>query len=213
MSEQEELSAMWEQARDRLLDKMQDLDRPLWDAAQTAVPLALEEDVFVLGVPPGKMAVGSQLTSTGKQPMVEEAISEVVGRDVTVELVEGTDPGAWEREKQRRKTREEMAERRSRQERKVADVRAVWQDLYEEIGRLFGSVRERRFPLVRARMVGKALLAMKKAEDQARQQDPDADEVHQQQLNRNIERIATLAEIPPTQIAVEYLRVRSMKKD
>ncbi|MGC9316516.1 MAG: hypothetical protein ACP5KN_00600 [Armatimonadota bacterium] len=213
MSDQPDLNELWEQARERLLNKMQDLDRPLWDAAQIAEPLVLEDDTFVLGMPPGKMADGSHLTATTKLPMVREAVSEAVGRRVDIEVVEGTDPGAWEREKERRATREELAERRGRAARESAAVRAVWQDLYEHIGELFGTARERRFPMSRARRLGKALLAVRDAEAEARQADPEVDEVHQHQLNRAIDRIATLSELPSTMVAVEYLRVKSMKKD
>ncbi|MEA3403856.1 MAG: hypothetical protein U9R79_21655 [Armatimonadota bacterium] len=212
MSDQPDLNELWEQARQRLLNKMEDLDRPLWDAAQIAQPLVLDEDTFVLGVPPGKMADGSHLTATTKLPIVREAVSEVVGRRVEIELVEGTDPGAWEREKQRRAEREEMAERRGRAAREAAGVRGVWQDLYEEISELFGSARERRFPVARAQRLGKALLAVRDAEARARQADPEAEEVHHHQLNRAIDRIATLSELPGTMVAVEYMRVKSRKE-
>lgn len=213
MSEQQDLNAIWEQARAKLLDAMGDFNRSLWDAANAAEPLALEEDTFVLGIPPGKMALGSHLNSTANGPLVRSCVQEVVGRPVNIELVEGTEPEAWEREKERRRIREEMAQRRQERERETAGARAIWGSLYEELGRLFGGVRERRFPVTRAKMFGKALLAMRDAESEAYAEEPDADEYHQEQLNRMVSRISTLAEVPETMVAVEYLRVKSMKKD
>ncbi|MFW6155794.1 MAG: hypothetical protein ACOC7J_00630 [Armatimonadota bacterium] len=213
MSEEQDLNAIWEQARERLLDNMGDFNRSLWDAANAAEPLKLEDDVFVLGVPLGRMALSSHLTSTSNGPLVRQSIEEVIGRSVTVELVEGTDPEAWDREKQRRRIREEMAVRQQERARETAGARAIWGALYEEIGEIFGSVRGRRFPVARAKMFAKALLTMRDAEERAHREEPEAEDTHEEQLNRNISRIADFAEIPDTMVAVEYLRVKRMKKD
>ncbi|MBD3292144.1 MAG: hypothetical protein GF393_04410 [Armatimonadia bacterium] len=213
MSEQQDLEPIWEQAREKLLDAMGDFNRSLWDAANAAEPIALEGDAFVLGMPPGQMALGSHLNSTANGPMVRECVSKVVGRTVEVEVVEGTDPEVWDREKERRRLREEMARKQQQRQRETAGAREIWGSLYEQIGELFGTVRERRFPMVRARRFGQALLAMRDAEEKAYTEEPDAVETHEEQLNRNVARIATLSEIPETLVAVEYLRVKRMKKD
>ncbi|MGI5817675.1 MAG: hypothetical protein ACOX9R_06200 [Armatimonadota bacterium] len=213
MSEQNDLDAIWEQAREKLLDEMGDFNRSLWDAANAAKPLMLEDDVFVLGMPPGKMSLGSHLNSTANGPLVRKCVEEVVGSSVQVEVVEGTDPQVWEREKERRRLREEMAQRQQQRERETAGARAIWNALYEELGQLFGSSRDRRFPLVRARRFGKALLAMRDAEEKAYSEEPNAGDFHEEQLNRNIGRISTLSDVPETLVAVEYLRVKRVKRD
>lgn len=213
MSEERDLESIWEQAREELLDRMGDFNRSLWDAANAAEPLALEGDTFVLGMPPGQMALGSHLNSTANGPLVRECASEVIGTQVEVEVIEGTDPEVWEREKERRRLREEMAQRQQQRQRETAGARAIWGSLYEEIGELFGTVRERRFPMVRAKSFGQALLAMRDAEEKAHAEEPDATDTHEEQLNRNLSRISTLAEVPETVVAVEYLRVKRMKKD
>lgn len=212
MSDQQDLKATWAQVKEKLLDEMGDFNRSLWDAANAAELIALDEDQFVLGVPPGKMSLGSHLDSTANAPLVRRCVEAVVGRSVNVEIVEGTDPDAWEREKHRREQREQAAIRRQQVSRETAGARAIWAELYEEIGRLFGGVRERRFALVRAKAFAKALLAMVDTEQKALEEDPEAEELHQQQLDRSIERIASLAEIPATMVAVEYLRVKSIKR-
>lgn len=213
MSEQHDLSAIWKQAREKLLDEMGDFNRSLWEAANAAEPLVLEEDTFVLGIPPGKMGLGSHLTSTANGPLVRRCVEAVLGRSVSVELVEGTDPRAWEREKERREVREQIAVREQQKARETAAARAIWTALYEEVGRLFGHVRDRRFPIARAQMFAKALLALRDAEEKAYGEEPGATEFHEEQLNRNVTRIATLADVPETVVAVEYLRVKRMKKE
>ncbi len=212
MSEEQDLNAIWEQAKETILEEMPDFNRSLWDAANAARPLALEGDSFVLGVPPGQMALGSHLTSTANGPMVRQAVAKALGRPVTVELVEGTDETAWEQEKGRREARERLAERQQQASRATASLRALWAELYEEVARIFGAVRERRFPTTRARMLAEALLATRDTEARAREEAPDSEDFHQQQLNRIIDRIASLSELPPTMVAVEYLRVKSMSK-
>ena len=213
MSEEQDLDAIWEQARENLLDNMGDFNRSLWDAANAAEPLALDDDAFVLGITPGKMALGSHLTSTANGPLVRQSVEEVLDRSVEIELVEGTDPESWEREKERRRLREEMAQQQQERRRETAGARAIWGELYDDLGELFGSVRERRFPVARAKMFAKALLNMRDAEKKAYEEEPEAEETHEEQLNRNISRIANLAEVPETMVAVEYLRVKRMKQD
>jgi len=213
MSEQPDLNAIWDQAKQAMLAAMPDLNRSLWAGAQAAQPLALDEDAFVLGLPPGQMAQGSHLISTANGPMVREAVSGVVGRDVTVELVEGTERGAWEREKERRELRVKLAEKQATATRARATAQGIWTELYEEIGRIFGATRDRRYATQRAGMMAKALLATYEAERKAMDQEPDAAELHEQQLNRALERVATLAETTGTMVAVEYLRVKSMRRD
>jgi len=213
MSEQQDIDAIWQQAREKLLDDMGDFNRSLWDAANAAEALMMDEEAFVIGIPPGKMGLGSNLTSTANGPLVRKCVEAVVGRPIRVELVEGTGPDAWEREKKRREVREQMAERQQKAVRETAGARVIWGTLYEDIGRLFGSVRERRFPVRRAALLAKALLAMRDAEARAMEEEPEAEEFHEQQLNRNVSRIATLSDLPEAMVAVEYLRVRRMKKD
>jgi len=213
MSEQPDLNAIWEQAKQIILAEMGDFKKGLWDGANAAQPLALDEDAFVLGLPPGQMSMGSQLTSTANGPLVRESVSRALGREVKVELVEGTDPAAWEREKERRELRIKLAERQATTRRARATAQGIWTELYEEIGRIFGATRDRRYATQRAAMMARALLATYEAERKAMDQEPDAAELHEQQLNRALERIATLAETTGTMAAVEYLRVKSMRRD
>ncbi len=213
MSEQPDLNAIWEQAKQSILDAMPDLNRSLWAGAQAAQPLALDGDTFVLGVPPGKMAQGSHLISTANGPMVRAAVSAAVGREVQIELVEGTDLGAWEREKERRELRIKLAERQAAARRATATAQGIWTELYEEVGKIFGATRDRRYATRRAGMMTRALGAIYEAERKATEQEPQAGEMHEQQLNRALERIATLAEVPGTFVAVEYLRMKSGRRD
>ena len=212
MSEERDLDEVWEQAREKLLERMDGFNRSLWDAATVAKPLVFEDGVFVLGVPPGKMSLGSHLDSTANGPMVRQCIEDVLGEEVRLELIEGIDAEAWQRDKQHREAREQMAARQRRAAAESAGARAIWAGLHQKIGEVFGSARDRRFAMRRAEMLAKALLAMRDAEAQAHEEDADAGELHEQELNRNIDRIANFAEVPATFVAVEYLRIRRARR-
>ena len=125
--------------------------------------------------------------------------------------VEGTDAGAWEREKQRRETLRSWPNARAELKRAAAGTTATWAALYEEVGDLRADARST-LP-TRAAMMAKALLATRDAEARAVEADPDAMELHTQQLNRTLERIALLAEVPSTMAAVEYMRVKALKHE
>ncbi len=209
MSDQPDVKALWQTIQDVLHEG--DINRSLWDAAARAVPLTLEEDVFVVGFEPGKMREASYLTSGGNRPQVMAALERVVGRRVELHTVEGTTMAAWESEKTRREINVEQAQA-SYEARNLKGARATWAQLYEAIGETFGGSRARRFAINRASTFVKALKVAIEAEEQARAEEPDLDDIHFQQLNRTLERIATLAELPPTVVAVEYLRLKATRE-
>lgn len=208
MSEQPDLKALWQRVQELLQEG--EINRSLWNAAAIAVPLTLEDDVLVLGFVPGQMRDASYLTSGTNRPQVTRALEEAFGRRVSLETIEGTDADAWEREKERRSLAAEQAHTRF-EARQLRGSRAVWAELYESIGQAFGTARERRFALSRARTLVQALKLTLEAEEKAREVEPNNEELHTQQLNRTVDRIATLAELPATIVAIEYLRLKQAK--
>ena len=208
MSEQTDINAAWKRVQELLREG--EINRSLWDAAETAKPLALEDDVLVLGFVPGQMRQASYLTADGNRPQMNTALEGVFGRRMRLETIEGADPGAWEREKQRRETLTQKS-RATLEARQLKGSRVIWAELYEEIGKLFGTARERRFAINRARTLVKALDLTLDAEDRARAEEPDNEDAHFQQLNRTIDRIATFAELPASMVAVEYMRLRAAR--
>ena len=90
MSEQQDINAIWAQAREKLLDEMGDFNRSLWDAANAAEALMMDEDSFVIGIPPGQMGLGSNLTSTANGPLVRKCVEAVIGRSIRLEPVSYT---------------------------------------------------------------------------------------------------------------------------
>ena len=205
MSDQPDVRAIWDKFTELIHEG--DINRSLWDAAALAAPLELDGDLLVLGFEPGKMRDASYLTSGANRPLVMASLEAAVGRRVNLETIEGPDPEAWKREKIRRETAAQQAQR-THESRQVKGAQIVWLDLHEEIGKVFGTARERRFPLSRARTLIKALKVMVEAEEKARAEEPDNDELHTQQINRTIDRIATFAELPGTLGAVAYLRAK-----
>lgn len=209
MSEQMDLQNLWQQIQEKLV--AEDTTRSVWDAARVAVPLALEEEVLALGFTPADMKHASYLTSTLNKPKVQNAIEKVLGRRVDVVTIEGATLEDWEQEKQRQVYRAESAAAQLRERVEAAGTEAIWQELYEEIGTTFRSARDRRFPLSRGKMVATALKELLDTEKRARDEDPEGTETRNMAINRAIDRIATLAEMPATTVAIEYLRMCGAK--
>ncbi len=210
MSEQMDLEELWKQAQEALV--AEDTSRSVWDAARAAVPIALEDEALVLGFTPLNMKHASYLTSTLNKPKVQNAVEHVLGRRVDIVTVEGDTVEAWEREKERQARRAEAAAARLRESVAAAGTELIWQELYEEIGKIFRSVRDRRFPLSRGKMVTTALKQVLDAEKRAHEEDPEGADVGNKAINRAIDRIATLAEMPATTVAIEYLRMRGAER-
>jgi hypothetical protein len=88
MSTQVDLKKLWEEVNDTL--RKGAVNRPLWQAAITAVPLNLDEesDVLVLGMPSKHMNLAGHLETRVNKARVQEVIQAKLGRRLDVSVIE-----------------------------------------------------------------------------------------------------------------------------
>jgi len=89
---------------------------------------------------------------------------------------------------------------------------AGWQELGQQIRQLYYDIGGREQPLSHARFIIKAIPLIAKTEDEMRAADPEADELHERELDKIFDRIASLCQIPGGLVALEYLRFKGSRK-
>jgi len=188
------------------------INRALWDAAEAAKPLALDGDLLVLGLPASEFRHASYLQTDVNRAKLRQILHARSGRYLDLRVIEGTTPEAWERAKQREREAEEKALAGVRRAATYKSAEAAWEAANQQISAVFTGVRARAYATVKARLLAKAFPVVLKAEQEARAQESGAGEAHERYLNRLLDRIATHVDLPPTAVALEYLRYAASHK-
>ena len=205
-----DLETVWAQVN-RLLREGA-VNRALWDAAEVAKPLALEGRTLILGITAANFRHASYLQTDINRSQLRKLIQQCCGVDLELRVIQGSTAEEWERAKAREREAEEKAVSGIRRAASFKGAEALWETANHEINLVFTGVRARAYGTTRARLLIKALPVLYKAEQAARAEEPQADEAHERQLNRIIDRIATNVDLSPTAVALEYMRFGAGQK-
>jgi hypothetical protein len=184
----------------------------LWHAMEAAVPVAIENDKLVLGLPVGEYNRAGLLTTSDHRNVIEKVLEENFGRRLSFEVIEGTTQRDWELASEREKKRDEIERATQARKDRSARIMESWDELYERIGRAYANTRFRQFPQSKASFVLKAIEMISGRMDELMPQGMETDEVAQRYLARAIDKAGAVTGVPPVAIALELMRYRSGKK-
>lgn len=211
MADGPDLVGLWKRVNELL--RKGDVNRSLWDAAAAARPLVLEGDTLVIGLAPADMRHAGYLSTPSNRAQVQNIIREITKRSLEIEVIEGTTPEDWEKRKHRDTHQVDATTKHIEFRTAHGDALAAWEGLNQQLHQYYTeNMGIRRFADQLARTLIKLLPLVAEAEDKAREADPDAEQLHNQHLNRALDRLSTYCEIPATVVALEYLRYRSSRK-
>ncbi len=205
-----DLEAVWAEVN-RLL-REGPVNRALWDAAEVAKPLALEERMLILGITAANFRHASYIQTDVNRALLRQLITQCCGIDADLRVIAGESAEDWQKTKEREKEAEEKAVAGIRRAASFKGAEAVWEAAYHEINQAFAGVRARAYGTTKARLLIKALPILYKAEHAARAEESAADEAHERQVNRAVDRIATNVDLSATAVALEYMRYSAGQK-
>jgi len=133
-------------------------------------------------------------------------LEQVAGRRLDIRVISGTTVASWERTKKREAAGEEKAVEQAQTRTAQKGAREVWRQGLEDAVEVFTGSRARARGTDLARLMANALARTYEVEQAAREEAPDDEELHNQQVNRIIDRIATYCNVSATVVALEYLR-------
>jgi hypothetical protein len=190
------------------------VNRPLWEAAITAVPLALEEDkgALVLGMPSERMELAGHIETRINKARLQEIIQAKIGRRLDLKVIEGNTTEAYTRAAERERLRAASAEDAHARAEGIRSAAASWDQLNEQVLLTHGSTEGRRFNVNRARFLIRCVRMIVEAEERIRAREPGKDDFHERQLARTLEKVASLTEAHPMTVSLEYLRYRSARE-
>jgi hypothetical protein len=211
MTGQIDIQKLWAAVNETLREGA--INRPLWEAAITAVPLALEEEtgMLVLGMPSERMELSGHVETRINKARLQEIIQAKLGRRLDLKVIEGVTVEAYTRNREREQLRVQAAEEAHARAQGVRSAAQSWDQLNEQILLTHSSTEGRRFNVTRARFLIRCVRMTVDAEDRIREREPGRDEFHERQLARTLEKVASLTEAPPIVVSLEYLRYRASR--
>jgi hypothetical protein len=102
----------------------------VWTALKTAVPIAFEDGVFVLGIPHGSAELGGHLRMASTSRVIETTVSQTVGAPTKVRIIDGIEQHDWEVAKRRDIERRRMQDAEMAKMKAELTVRSSWESIY-----------------------------------------------------------------------------------
>lgn len=210
MAEGINLETLWQEVNQAL--HRGPINRPFWEAARAAVPLAIEDETLILGFQPKDMRHASYLETTVNKNRIQEVLQARTGKRMDIKCIEGATAEAWENTKAREREQEDKLRADYVQLRAHRTSLEAWGELSQRLTNLYATTRARSLPIVQATLLVKCLPMLFELDTELRSEDPDATMLHDRELNRLFDKIATFCDLPACQVALEYMRFRSSRK-
>lgn len=174
----------------------------VWTALSSAVPIALEEGVLVIGVPGGQSELGGHLRMPATSRLIETTASASFGSPVKLRVIDGTTAAEWDLTKRRDAERRRMQEADMVKMKAELESKTSWESVYEKISREFAGVANRSLPQNRGRFFDAAVSIVA----EARREQTNFDDMNERSFARCLERISQYTEIPSAYVAFEVLK-------
>ncbi len=205
MAEDLDAQQLWEDMTQLLHEG--DLNPRLWDAVDAVTPLVVDQDTVIVGLEPAQMQHASYVATGQNKAHLQDLLEQVAGRRLDIRAISGTTVASWERTKQREAAGVEKAVAQAHTRTAQKGARDVWRQGLENVVEIFTGSRARARGTDLARLMAQALARRTyEVEQAAREEAPGDEELHDQQVNRIIDRIATYCNVSATVVALEYLR-------
>ncbi len=196
---------VWKEVRKRVFIKLP-FSLAVADALAAATPVALDGDTFVVGLSAREYVMAGALTTPAVKNTIENILRQAAGRQIALEVIEGTTLPDWE----------EMAIRRQKAQAALlamAESKAgdhhfddVLNQIVGEIRHRISQVHDRVLPQVRAGLVLDIAPSLADAEDMLFGEHDSRES--RRAMSRVIDRVAVFLDVPPITLSIEIERHR-----
>ncbi len=195
-----DLSEVWAKSLPRVREGVTGVG--VWTALNSAVPITIEDGVFILGSPTGQSELAGHLRIASTHRLLEQQISANLGAPTRVRVIDGTTPADWEVVKRRDVERRRMQQAEMTKLRTELEAKTSWEGVYEQLTRRYAAIQNKSLPQNRARFYDEACAIVAKA----RQEQENYDDLAERNFARCIERVAQYCDVGSTLVATEILK-------
>ena len=199
-SDPQAMQHLWRQTIERV--KKDVIAPTLWRALESTVAVAWENNTFAVGLAAGDGQLASSLNSGEHQSAIEQALRAVSGKsDLKFRMIEGTTRSDWEHVKAQDAAVTAQRQQTAQKKYAQAESFASWDEIYDQVSRLWASSEYRALASGKARFLTQALAMAEKAMAELLPEDGKTNEQTERGLSRVIERIASMTGSDATLLA------------
>lgn len=200
---------VWLAAAEKVKDRV--IAPTLYRALELPVGITVDGDEFILGFANQDAPMAGHLRSAQHRAIVDQCVSEVLKRKVRVRIIEGTTLEDYALYKQQLQARDATLVTISAKKENERKIIAAWDEIGEQISRLYARLHLRQLAQQRAEFMWLAFKVINEAVDKMGY-DENSDEIEKRALARVFEKFATVVEIPSTMLAFEFFKLRKEGK-
>lgn len=214
-----DITKLWHRVTDLVFERS-DRFGPLIQCMRAAVPIALEGDTLIVGLSGAHQYLSGHLETPANRRKVLDALQQIAGKPLEFRLIEGTTQEDWNNVQEAERIARAKAERAAsgaaptpvaaptaQPAAPAPGERGPWQELYQRVHFAWQATPLRGLPVPKAEFLQQVLPWLVEAEAQAAAQG-ESEDLIQRAVGRALERIGTMVDLPPTAVALEFLRMR-----
>lgn len=195
-----ELAEVWQKALPKVREGVTGVG--VWSALNQAVPVTMEDGIFVLGSPSGQSELAGHLRIPATHRLMEQQIGSLLGSPVRVRVIDGTTLDAWELAKRRDAERRRMQDAEMTKMRSELAAKTSWESVFESLSRRYAAISNKSLPQNRARFFDEACEIVA----EARRAQTSYDDLAERNFARCLERVAQYCDMPSPLVAMEVLK-------
>ncbi len=169
----------------------------VWAALNACRPVALEDGILVLGLPPQDSELAGHLKVNATKRLIEMTLASLLHEQIGVRIIDGTSQEDYETFKRREVERARLQQQSLEKMRTELTARTSWDQVYEQLGRRFAAITNKSLPQNRARFFEEAVEVIV----EARKGQETFDDAGERNFARCLERLAQYAEVPSVIVA------------
>jgi hypothetical protein len=185
---------------------------PLWQALDSTVPLALEDEYIVIGFKTGTFHLRTHIETGSNRVLIEEELRKIMNKPYTIKVVDASTPEEWQAIREREEKIEEVEMEEFARRRGTTSLLREWMEFSLELHRLFSSLQQRSLPQVKAGFLYQVLPLIAKKKRELHREDEASKETNEKALARLLDRLSSWTGIPNTLIAYELLKLEKEGK-
>lgn len=207
-----DLNWVWREVRKRVFIKLP-FSRLVAEAMEAIVPISLDTETFICGLPSAKFTLSGALNSAPVRNTIETILQSASGHRIHFELIEGTSLADWSEIKERRAKAHEAMLAMAEKDVALHNYEAILNQVVSEIRARITATPDRIYPQVRMKLVFDIVPLLCDTADMlfSDREEHNANRA----MARAIDRIANFLDMPPLMLALEverYMRENAHQK-
>lgn len=202
---------LWQKMKP-LIRKRMSFSPDAWRSVEAAVPIALEENTFVLGLSEENESLRSFLETQTMAALIREIVKELTGEEVNLVVIPGTTEEDWKRYKSRLEYMKKLSSQTAEAVTKQAAERRDWLWLSNQIAQAYARLSHRQYDFVKAGFLLDWAEKIAEFVEEFTSSHPQGKDEVMRELERLCQRLAGMLNTSSTVVGLEIERAMRARK-